>query len=169
MIHLLLPVYSQLPIHDLLVISGGVVICQCGSRYYWSICQRQVDDPLAFLVICCLMVGGTAFISHLQSIHINQVFPESRIPLDMVYWVSGCAEGIEVSSEGIAALPSESLPVQQSYWSVSHSLLCVCLIVKIDNSRYLLTSFPVVSSDNIIVGTSAQLGLLIHHQATQLP
>ena len=51
MIRLLLAAYSHLPFYYLMVRSSGVDIDQYGPLHYWSICQYQVTDRLAFLVL----------------------------------------------------------------------------------------------------------------------
>jgi len=150
-----------------MVRSGGVVIGQDGPLYCWSVCQCQVDDRLAFLVLSCPMLGGPAIISKLQSILVNHVFPESSIPLHVASWVPSFAVGIEVSREDSAALPNDSLPVQLSRQSLSR--MRVLLVLNVDDPRYPLHSPPDVGGNDIFVCNSAQISPLINHQAAPSP
>jgi len=86
-----------------MVRSSGVVIGQYGPLYYWSICQRHVNDRLAFMVLSRPVVGRPAVISNLQSVLVNHVFPESSILLHLASWVPSFAVGVEVSYKDNAA------------------------------------------------------------------
>jgi len=170
--HLRLRLYktsSPLAVQDISVSGWDLSMQLYGSIYYWSICQRQVDDLVAFLVLSCAMVGGTAVISDLQSVLVTHVLQESSIPLHLPSCVPSLAVGVEVSCEECAALPNDSLLVQLSLRSLSLSQRRLVLIVNIDNPRDNFISSPDVSSDNIVIGPCPQIRPHVNHQATPLP
>ena len=137
--------------------SSGVIIGQYGPPYYWSICQRQVVDRLAFQVLSCAMVGGPAVIPNLRSVLVNHDFPDSSIPPHLASYVPSFAVCVEVSCEDSANLLNDFLPVELWRWSLSLSRPRDYLIVNIDNARDHFTSPPDVGSDNIVIGPSTQI------------
>jgi hypothetical protein len=96
--------------------SSGVINGQYGSPDYWSICQCQVDNRLAFLVLSCPMVGAPAISANLQSVLVNHPFPESSNLLHMASWVPSFAVGIEVSCDiSATVVVGKRLPPLQSH------------------------------------------------------
>jgi len=144
-----------------------MVVAQYGPFGYWSIRQRQVDDRLALMTFSCPVVGGFTIFSNFQSVFVNHVFPERSIPLHLASWVPSYAMGVKASSEDGAPLPNDSQPVQLSHRSLSR--MRVILVVNVDDPRYPLTRPPDVSSNDILVRTSAQIRPLINHQAAPSP
>jgi hypothetical protein len=147
--------------------SCGVVVGQYGPFGYWSIRQRQVDDRLALMTLTCPVVGGFIIVSNFQSVFVNYIFPEHSIPLHLASWVASYAMGVKVSSVDGAPLPNDSPPVQLSPRSLSQ--MRVLLVGNIDDPRYSLPPPSDVSSNDILVRTSAKIRPLVNHQATPSP
>ena len=148
---LLLPVHFHLSFYDLVVGSSGVVIGKHGPSPYRSVPQCQIDDLLAFMVLPCTIVCGSAIIPNFQSIVVNHHFPEGGIRLCMAPRIPPTAVGIKFSHEDGSALPIDSLPVHLLCLSLCR--LRVSLIVNIENPLHLLPSPPDVSHHNIVVRT----------------
>ena len=153
MIRLLLPIHFQLPFYDLMVGSGGMVICQYGPFHYQSGRQCHVDHCLAFVVLPCPVVSGSATIFNFPSIQLDHTFPAASIPLRVPPWVPSTTKGIRVSREDSSVLLKDALPVH--LWSLSLSRLRVSLIVNIENPCYLFPSPPDISYNSIIVSSPA--------------
>jgi len=76
-----------------------VDIGESGPQYYWSICQCQVDDRLAFHILSGLILVGPVIIPQLHSILVNHAFPGCTTLLLLKSWVPSFAVVVEVSCQ----------------------------------------------------------------------
>jgi len=166
MIYLLLPIRGYLPLYNLIVRSGGMVISQYEPFHCQSIHSRRVNNWLPFVVLSCPVVYGLAIIPNFQSILVKHIIADGGVPLHTAPWVPPTAVFIEISCKDTSALGNDSLPIQ--HCCLSRFWLHVSLILNIDNPRYLLSSPPDVSDNDILFSSRAVINPLINHQPTSL-